>query len=192
MLPCLVCSFTTATNRTIRSSEDGATSTTASQPSACDNNFTAYKDLKGRGRDLSIDGGVLRNGPLAPPNLRPPLLRRLRYRRSASSRQVALLHANDFTLPEPPIAFAAARRPFNWWFSLPGSAPFLTCYIEGHRNVGKPIPTLHSSVRLGWELIIAVCGSEGLRVSCVKVAAGQRPAKETMSAVPTTKRSQRE
>src|ERR1700731_217739 len=92
MLPCLVCSFTTATNRTIRSSDDRATSTKASQSRACENNFTAYKDLKGRGRDLSADGGVLRDGPLRLlPNLRPPLFRRLDNRRSAGSRQNALL-----------------------------------------------------------------------------------------------------
>ena len=81
MLPCLVCSFTTATNRTITSSEDGTTSTKVSQSRACDNNFTAYKDLKGRGRDLSADGGVLRDGLLRlPPNLCPSLPRRLHNR----------------------------------------------------------------------------------------------------------------
>src|SRR5580700_11205547 len=99
MLPCLVCSFTTATNRTIRSSEVGATFTKASQSRACDNNSTAYKDLKGRGRDPSADGGVLRDAPLCLlPNLRPSLFRPFDNRRSASSGQNALLHADHFAL----------------------------------------------------------------------------------------------
>jgi hypothetical protein len=99
MLPCLVCSFTTATNRTIRSGEDGATSTIASQSRACDNDFTAYKDLKGRARDLSSEGGVLRDGPLRLlPNLRPPLFRRLDNRCSTSCRQDTLLYTDDFAL----------------------------------------------------------------------------------------------
>jgi hypothetical protein len=47
------------------------------------------------------------------PNLRPPLLRRLHNRRSASSRQNALPHADDFALRRAAQCFAAARTPFN-------------------------------------------------------------------------------
>jgi hypothetical protein len=50
-------------NRTIRSSEDVVTSTTASQSRACDNVFTTYTDLEGRGRDLSADGSCVKRQP---------------------------------------------------------------------------------------------------------------------------------
>src|SRR5580700_6397854 len=113
MLPCLVCSFTTATNRTITSSEDGTTSTKASQSRACDNNFTAYKDLKGRGRDLSADGGVLRDDPRLLPNLRPPLFRRLDNRRSASSRQNAFLYLFIPLFFKSSKACSVGRTPFK-------------------------------------------------------------------------------
>jgi hypothetical protein len=45
------------------------------------------------------------------PNLRPPLLRRLRNSRSASSRQDALLHADDFTLRRAAQCFCSRSYP---------------------------------------------------------------------------------